>query len=271
MEDKENIYEKAGFEEAYTKDVFKLYLSYDNVLADYAHFHPRFEIVQVLEGEIEAVVSGKSYRCRENDFVVVNPFEVHFYERKTKVVNAIVLVVDEIYLHDFHNYYGKKQIDYHLKTTKVSDKIKMQMRELLVAWKKDGVDDMLLNFSRFNFLLSLLVKEYPLKLPSAVRLDIRDALDYIHKHYKEDLTMEKVAHKMGYSKEYFSGEFNKFMGINFRSYLNKVRLEKAQILLKNKNKNVTEIVSEVGFANTAMYYRALKKYRDLLETPPTVD
>ena len=73
--------------------------------------------------------------------------------------------------------------------------------------------------------------------------------------------MEKVAEKWGYTREYFSRMFNKLVGVNFRSYLNKIRLEKAEILLKDKTRRVSDVVYDVGFANTVMYYRALKKFR----------
>lgn len=258
-------YKIGQLEEAHDKDVFKLYLSYDNVLADYAHFHPRFELVQVLEGEIEAVINGKTYCCKENDLIIVNPFEVHYYVRKTRQVNSIVLAVDDVYMQDFYRYYGKKQMDYATKNVAVSAELKANVRELLLPWEKIGVHNVLLNFSKFNYLLSLLLQEYPLVTPTALRLDIRRALDYIREHYNEPISMKSVAEKMGYSQEYFSGEFNKFVGMNFRSYLNKLRLEKARILLTIGNKNVTEVVEEVGFPNTVMYYRALKKYKHLLE------
>ncbi|MBQ4268105.1 MAG: AraC family transcriptional regulator [Clostridia bacterium] len=247
------------FEPAYDDRAYNIYLTYATKLAEEAHFHSRFEFLYIADGEIEAVINGRTCLRTAGECVVVNPFEAHYYRQKSPSVHAYVLVVDDLYLSDFYRIYGKKRIvfDPRKGLGVFGEKIRFYLDKWI--WDSD-LEDVLSNQAWLDLILSELIKVYGLRDVEAGKLSNAEILKYIQDHYSEDLTMANVAEKMGYTKEYFSSVFNKLVGMNFRSYLNKLRLEKAKILLKDKNRRVTDVVAEVGFSNTVMYYRALKKF-----------
>ena len=253
------------FEPAYDDRAYNVYLTYATKLAEEAHFHSRFEFIYISDGELETVIDGRVCLRKAGDCIVVNPFETHYYRQKSQTVHAYVLVVDDLYLSDFYRIYGKKRIGFDSrKTLGVSGE---KIRFYLDKWIWDSnLNDVLSNQGWLDLLLLELVKVYGLREIEAGKLSSVDILKYIQEHYSEDLTMAKVAEKMGYTKEYFSSVFNKLVGMNFRSYLNKLRLEKAKVLLKDKNRRVTDVIAEVGFANSVMYYRAAKKFGKDTET-----
>ena len=89
---------------------------------------------------------------------------------------------------------------------------------------------------------------------------VRKALDYIHSHLEEDLTLERVADAIHVSKNHLSSLFPKFTGYNFSNYVNEIRIEKGKMLLKNSNDNILEIAIQCGFNSQSYFCFTFKKF-----------
>ena len=83
------------------------------------------------------------------------------------------------------------------------------------------------------------------------------AIQYIKRHYREEISLEKVANRIGMSTKGFSRLFKQSMEINFTQYINNFRLEKAEKLLTKSTKSIKVISNKVGL-NTD-YFRKLFK------------
>lgn len=95
---------------------------------------------------------------------------------------------------------------------------------------------------------------------------IEKAVHYIEDNYKDKLLLEDVAGYVGISKYYFSYLFKKEKAINFTSYINKVRIDKAIDLLKNPQITVNQIYEEVGFNDQQYFSKTFKKYTGMTVT-----
>jgi len=85
-------------------------------------------------------------------------------------------------------------------------------------------------------------------------------LRYIDENFAEDLESAWLAGHFGYTKTYFSMLFNKFTGMNFREYINALRIEKIKkIAHKTPDVPITRIVLDCGFNSLVTYYRALNR------------
>ena len=87
---------------------------------------------------------------------------------------------------------------------------------------------------------------------------IQAASEYIAKNYAKNLKLGEVAEYIGMSESYFSRYFKKVMGEGFSEYLNKIRVEKAQELLKNKRVTMQEAAENVGYSNAAYFAQIFK-------------
>ena len=76
---------------------------------------------------------------------------------------------------------------------------------------------------------------------------IRQAKQYVHKHYAENITLEEVCEHVGFSVAYFSALFKKETGEGFAKYLTRVRMEEAKNLLRDTGLSVAEICEKVGY------------------------
>lgn len=224
-------------------------------LAFEAHFHERFELLYILEGECDAVINGRIYNVKENDIVLINKFESHYYRQLSKKIEAYVLVADDYYLSGFYTEYGGKVFSHILH----NDRNNKEIRILLEKWFENGTQSIIYNLGCFNLLLSKIIQCGMLSNKPDIAFNYINAITYINEHYMENITMQSVAKKMGYSEVYFSNRFNKLMGMNFRAYLNLLRVKKAKEMLSDGNKTIEEVALKVGFNNMATYYRALKR------------
>ncbi|MFI3168757.1 MAG: response regulator [Faecalibacterium sp.] len=87
----------------------------------------------------------------------------------------------------------------------------------------------------------------------------KKAADIIQKNYTKDLTMEDVAHQVGFSTYYFSRLFKQTFQMSFVDYLTKLRLEKAKALLRQSNASVKEVCFQVGYSEPNYFARVFKK------------
>ena len=87
---------------------------------------------------------------------------------------------------------------------------------------------------------------------------LRSILHYINEHYAEPLSLRSLSREFGYSPQYFSKLFHKYMRINLTEYVNIARVNQAKRLLESK-KSIAEIAFECGFGSTPSFYRAYKK------------
>ena len=74
-------------------------------------------------------------------------------------------------------------------------------------------------------------------------------LDYIHKNYGGPMSLGRFAREIGMNSSYLSSLFSRTVGFPFRSYLKGLRLEKAQGLLSDPLKRISEIAYAVGYAD----------------------
>ena len=89
---------------------------------------------------------------------------------------------------------------------------------------------------------------------------VKEMLDYMKKHYTEDLMIEEIAGNMGVTPNYLSHLFNKEIKLTFREFLNQYRVCKAKWYLENTNDKAYEIAEKVGFHEYKHFAQIFKKY-----------
>lgn len=94
----------------------------------------------------------------------------------------------------------------------------------------------------------------------SLKLILRKAIDYIHEHYSEPVTLNEVAENIYVSTFYISRMFKKELGKSFVDYLNDVRIEKAKELLKDVKYKTYEVADIVGISDAHYFSKLFKKH-----------
>ncbi|MEK4453614.1 helix-turn-helix domain-containing protein [Paenibacillus sp. FSL L8-0506] len=84
-------------------------------------------------------------------------------------------------------------------------------------------------------------------------------LDYLDKHYGEDINLNLVADKLNLTPGYLSSIFKEKTNINFSEYLNNLRIERAKELLVNLELRIQDIALQVGYQNVNSFIRMFKR------------
>jgi AraC-like DNA-binding protein/ligand-binding sensor protein len=88
---------------------------------------------------------------------------------------------------------------------------------------------------------------------------IRRAKEYVASHQSDPIKLEEITRALNVSTFHFCRKFKHVTGLTFVEYLSRVRIEKAKILLHNKNLRITEIAYEVGFQSLTHFNRIFRK------------
>lgn len=97
------------------------------------------------------------------------------------------------------------------------------------------------------------------------------SMEYIEQNRMEPIMMRDAARVAGLNPSYFSHCFKKNLGISFKQYLNRKRLEEAAVELTTTEHQISEIAFACGFGSVSSFYQNFaelyklspKKFRDL--------
>ncbi|TCZ79396.1 AraC family transcriptional regulator [Paenibacillus albiflavus] len=91
------------------------------------------------------------------------------------------------------------------------------------------------------------------------------SIRYIHEHYDEPITVQKLAEYEHYNPTYYSEWFMKETGKSPSSYIQEVRLNEAKKLLRNSNMPILYIAIQVGLGHQSSLTRLFVKHEQ--QTP----
>jgi len=86
---------------------------------------------------------------------------------------------------------------------------------------------------------------------------------YIKANYMKRITLEDVAEHVYLSKTYISRIFKKEMSVTFSTYINKIRVEKSKILLKDCSLSLCDVATLVGFEDQSYYTKIFRKFTNM--------
>lgn len=82
---------------------------------------------------------------------------------------------------------------------------------------------------------------------------------FIKQNHNQEINSEAICSHFTCSRSYMSAEFNKYMGMSIREYINKLRIDDAKYLLEHTKITATEIAFSVGFADSNYFSHIFKK------------
>ena len=83
-------------------------------------------------------------------------------------------------------------------------------------------------------------------------------------HYKEDLKLSDLAATFGYSDAYLSRMFQKYAKINYKTYLQDIRMAYAYRDLMNTDRTISQIALDNGFCSSRGFSGEFQKRYGIL-------
>ena len=89
---------------------------------------------------------------------------------------------------------------------------------------------------------------------------LTSAKKYIFLNYaKFDLSLAEVSESVRLSPNYLAQLFRRYEKCSFTEYVNRVRIERAQMLLLNSHMRIYEVAEAVGFQNSKYFFQVFKQ------------
>lgn len=244
----------------------------------HAHIHNFFEFFYVLSGKCTHVCGRERYPLKAGDFcfwqsniphyihsdsddllalniLVQKPaFQAYFFSALTEQ-NLLAIYFNKI-LH------GKGDSPMILFRTENDTQLLSAICSMYQEYKikENGFQAAL--GSALNLLFIYLLRKHKHNLITSASEEKRDpALDllqYIQIHYNE-ITLEGLCKKFGYTSAYLSRLIKKKTGMTFRDIITEERLRHAVWLLENTSKNIHEIAEEVHCSDASHFCRIFSK------------
>ena len=218
------------------------------------HWHTSIEIFAVMEGSLDFFVNKEEYPLKAGEQIIINSNELH----SIHAVEKNKTVVLQIPLKQFENYFtAQRYIRFRGQEELVDKKLVSLLRKLYHVYSERKIGYEFRTISIFYEIMYILVKDY--RVTETREKDIRhsrrlDALSkittYMREHYREELKLSDVAATFGYSDAYLSRMFQKYAKINYKTYLQDIRMAYAYRDLLNTDHTISQIALDNGFCSS---------------------
>ena len=116
---------------------------------------------------------------------------------------------------------------------------------------------LVLSFNTTNFLTMSTVAFQNRGLTDA---QLQQAIDYIHTHLDQELTLEQIAAVINISPTYFASLFKRTTGISPHQYVIRQRVKRAKIMLVKTDLAIADIALQVGFSSQSHLTQQFKRF-----------
>jgi len=109
-------------------------------------------------------------------------------------------------------------------------------------------------------IFAAIIETVNLKKKSKNQMIVDKIIEIMNEKYSEDLTTKELSKVIFISPNYIGAIFKEETGIGILTFLTKLRMEKAEEMLKDPNMKVYEIAQKVGYNNTPYFSTIFRDY-----------
>lgn len=220
------------------------------------HVHEVVEMVCVLRGECVVKLDGATYTLREGDVAAAFPLVPHSYERLSPDIDGLAAFFPSDTIGEFANAFATMlPASPVLRAEAVGPDARLAIARLSEVPNEAPFP------SRLAFLHLLLANVldgmalHPAGTPGERDMTGR-AIKYIYDHASDELTLAVVAKALGISPSHLSHLFSQRLRVNFRQFINAIRIDRATAMMRDPQVTLTAVCGHCGFENMRTFRRA---------------
>ena len=220
-----------------------------------AHVHEGVEIVYVESGTQHITANGTSYLLVPGDILLVFPMVIHSYEGASEEDGSMCIGMNPDLINEFRTCFKTtlpRTPFYHVSENDT------ELRQIIRTLRNIPSDYPPQVTAYVHLFLALLMPHMQLD-PLEAYVDsnlIHRILLYISDHIQEPLTLDSVSLAMGISRSHLSHIFSQRLHMNFRKFINSMRIEYACTLLQNPAYSIKEVTYACGYDNSRTFHRS---------------
>ena len=227
------------------------------------HWHQSVELFLVLQGKLDFYINSRQYMLRPNDFVIVNPNEIHSIDSPDPNITIVLQI-------PMKSFEGCMSDESYISFAGKDEAQKAKLVELVTGmfetYEKREFGYRLKVKSLFMEFLYFIVTEFRMEQTDKVQVQQKRHLDklsqvtqYMKENYNRELSLEMVAARFGFTPTYLSHMFREYAQVGYRTYLIDLRVKYAMRELLNTDRYVGDIALDHGFPDGRSFAKAFKK------------
>lgn len=241
------------------------------------HWHEKIELLYITKGELLVKCNSLELSAIKGDLIVVNSNELHQGYCISEEAAYYCIIFDTSLLQSGHIDACQTKYINPLDQNRIIFKNKIQNDKMVAKCiysfvkeyeQKETGFEMAVKASLYQLLVLLLRKhvqvvltsrEYDLRMKQLDRFNI--VLKYIENNYNEKITIDQLCKMVNMSRFHFCKVFKSLVGKSLGDYLNSLRINKAESMLRGSTMNITEVAMTCGFDDMNYFSRVFKKYK----------
>lgn len=241
---------------------------------EFQHFHPFFEMHILLDERAAHIIEGEYYALDQYDIVLLRPMLLHKTEypegpaSKRLIINfafprdvpglepaiekLLTLFDTQIPIYRFPETIRSALVD--------------RINEIFRTGKNYSDIHALTVHTKFvDFLCALYAARkhntyVPARLSDSIAHKVYTVTSYIHTHYREKLSLERLSAEFFISPYYLSHQFKKITGFTLVHYVQMTRIRNAQQLLRYTETKISNIAEDCGFTSFSQFNRVFNNF-----------
>lgn len=235
-----------------------------------SHRHPDIEILSCICGEIKINVDESEYMLRAGETIFIRSMAAHETFHTDEDSEFLLIDIGPVFSPQYFSQIERlKPVDPIITSEDArpySDKLYEVFGDIIHQCRNKRPTSELVIIGDLYRVCAYLIELFGNEQEAHTKVEysrayyaIEKAIETVHAHYNEPITVDQIADATGYSKSSFCSLFKTSVGTSFHSYLNEFRIKNACYLLTNTDLPISEIAETVGFADVKTFYRAFNR------------
>lgn len=244
-----------------------------------AHWHIDYEMAYVYEGSIRVGINKEQHILNEGDMAIFCSSDIHYYDSEKTDSKLIIAIFHPDLIG------GSDGFPKHLLISSFIINQKLIAGMGLDIYIMERIKDIFFDMSReaeerdrfcelsikssMLELFGIILRSFPSHAAchkekygeNSPLKPMQKALLFIETNYMQDISQGSLAKKVNLSTSYFSRLFKEICGMDFNKYLNSIRVDKAESLIKSCSKPIIDIAAECGFNSIRTFNRSFKSIK----------
>lgn len=220
------------------------------------HVHDVTEIVCLTQGQVEMTIAGESYTLNPGDLIMIFSSFPHSYDYVSSDAAGLTLIFTADAIPEYkHTLRSMRPATPHMAAKDVPEELLPVIRKLMSLPQDDHTPLQLAYLHLFLAHLFMHAQLQPVDRNLLTGVTSQ-ALNYVGEHFTEPVSLESTARALGISRIHLSHIFSQQLKINFRQYVNSLRIDMACSLLRNPENSVSQVAWQCGYGNLRTFHRA---------------
>ncbi|AMR32109.1 AraC family transcriptional regulator [Mucilaginibacter sp. PAMC 26640] len=221
------------------------------------HYHDNAYFTFILDGRVTEGNKKEVYNCTPGSLLFHNWQEAHYNIKPKGFTRGFHIELKEDWFKQMPLKYQNLQGSFAVTNPDI-------IFLFYHLFKESKINDNLTSLCAETFLLKALAQMHEEQIPArgASPLWVNELRSVLNDDVGHKFTLTQLATLLNIHPAHLSRDFSKYFHCNLGEYIRKLRVQKALTLLPDKDRSLTGIALECGFADQSHFLRCFKSFNE---------